>query len=503
VTAPATRAYQHRPGRALALACLLGTMTFGTAIVADPAFAEARAAASMDANRGKDAPRSTGGTASDGAPAIPETPRTSIRPAGPVTLEEAIQIAFQNHADVVVAEESVEAARQRVKQARAGTLPTLTGQIGYQGRGTTNLGGLFGPKHETTVPGVGGAPPRKVVTDTDTVTFDQGLQPRVSLNYNIYDGGTTRVNVRQAKVSVESQIASLAGVRNDMMFRVASAYIQQLRAERILVLRRVQEELAETQLRQVERRIEVGGAAEADRALPLSELRNRRVERLAAENDVKVAANTLRNVIGLPVGPPLQLTQLRDELPPIGPLEVLRETAMRQRPEVIQAEAQARISQAGVSLARIARKPRLDTQFSFNTSPNNDLQRGDWAIGWFVSMPLWDAGVSHSREQEARTQVSGSLARLEQIKKDVAADVEEAYLNLVSARERLAASRLAVEAAQTNLEVTTARYEQGLRATIVDLIEAQVQFANANNNAIQARYDLQLALAQLNRALAK
>jgi len=35
-------------------------------------------------------------------------------------------------------------------------------------------------------------PPRKVVVETDTVTFDQGLQPRVALNYNVFDSGATR-----------------------------------------------------------------------------------------------------------------------------------------------------------------------------------------------------------------------------------------------------------------------------------------------------------------------
>jgi outer membrane protein TolC len=86
----------------------------------------------------------------------------------------------------------------------------------------------------------------------------------------------------------------------------------------------------------------------------------------------------------------------------------------------------------------------------------------------------------------------------------VTADVEEAYLNLVSARERVDASRLAVEAAQINLEATTARYELGAAGTtVVDLIQAQFQFATASNNAINALYDIYLAQAQLDRAIGR
>ncbi|MCC2672906.1 MAG: type secretion outer membrane protein TolC family, partial [Armatimonadetes bacterium] len=152
----------------------------------------------------------------------------------------------------------------------------------------------------------------------------------------------------------------------------------------------------------------------------------------------------------------------------------------------------------------IQRKPRLDTTFAFNVAPNNPFERSNFSVGAAVSMPLWDAGLTHAREQVARTDVNAAAAQLEQVRKDVGADVVEAYLNLANSRERLEASRLAVEAAQVSLEQTTARYERGLAGvTVVDLIQAQVQFANASNAAIQALYDMHLAQAQLNRAIGR
>jgi len=422
----------------------------------------------------------------------------------PVSLQEAIQIAQQNHARVAVAEESVESARQQVRIARTGTLPSISGEVGYQGRGTSNLGGLFGPTPTQTIPGVDGQPPTRSRLDTDTATFDRGIQPRIGLSYTLYDAGLTRTSVRQARAGVESNIANLGAVRNNLTLDVTSAYLAQLRADRILTLRRVQEELAAEQLRRVEARVREGAAAEADRALPLSEYRNRQVDRILAQNDVRVAANTLRNIMGLKVGTELRLVELREQVEPLPTVETLRAVAERERPEVIQAEAQMRVSQASVTLARIQRKPRLDTSFSFDVTPNDPFQRSNFAVGAAVSMPLWDAGLTHARELQARTQVQTAAAQLEQIRKDVEADVVEAYLNLANARERLEASRLAVEAAQVNLEQTTARYERGLAGvTVVDLIQAQVQFASASNSAIQALYDTHFAQAQLNRAIGR
>lgn len=425
-----------------------------------------------------------------GTPANPSAPTpVAARPVAgdAISLDEAIQIAHQNHGSVAVAEESVEAARQRVRQARVGTLPSLNAQLGFQTSGTSSLGGLIGTNR-------GG----------DTSRSDRGIQPRIGFSFTPFDGGLTRASVRQARANVEGNLAGLSAVRNNLAFEVATNYLAQLRSERLLELRIEQERLAETQLRSVEARIRAGDAAEADRALPLSELRNRQVDRILAENDVRVSANALRNSMGLQTGPPLQLVELQEDTEPLPPLETYLELARRQRPEVVQAEAQVRAAQASVSIARIQRRPRLETGFTYNLTPNDVFSRSDFSFGAAITMPLWDAGLSHAREQEARAGVESATAQLEQVKKDVTADVVDAYLNLVNSRERLGAARLAVQAARVNLEATTARYQRGIAGTtIVELIQAQVQFATAGNSAINALYDIHLAQAQLNRAIGR
>ncbi len=452
------------------------------------------------------APPVTGGMPPVTAPpvtAAPEPPRPAINQQ-PISVQEAIQIAYQQHARVTVAEEGVEAARQRIRLARTGTLPLVTGEVAYSGRGTNSLFGAFGGEPTRTVRPSPGSPgqPRRVLVDTDTLSFNQGLQPRLGLAWNVYDGGQTRAQVRQARAGLDANQSNLAAVRNNLEFDVTANYLLQLRSERLLELRITQERLAEEQLARVEARISAGEAPAADRALALSDLRNRQVDRIQAQNDVQVSANALRNAMGLPVGPPLNLVELRERLEEPPTLEQLQEIARRQRPEVVQAAAQVQIAEQGVALARINRRPRLDTVFSFNVNPNNPLQRSDFAVGANVSVPVFDFGRTHAIEQEARTDVQATTAQLEQVRKDVQAEVVEAYLNLINARQRLEASRLAVEAAQVNLENATARYQLGAAgANVVELITAQTQFATANNNAISALYDVFLAQAQLDRAI--
>lgn len=413
-------------------------------------------------------------------------PSAPVEPTGPVTLQDAIRIAKQNHGSVVVAREAVAVAQGRVTEARAGTLPNVSGDVTFQGRGSSlvNRGnGALG---------------------RSGTTWDPRPLPRLSVNYTLYDGGQTAAGVRQARAGVaESQAGEQATLRN-LALTVASSFVAQLRAESLLDLRQAQEKLAQEQLDRVEARISAGSAAEADRALPLSEVRSAQVARIQAENDAKVAATALRNAMGLSVGPPLKLVQPAGITGTLPSQNELMAEAEKMRPELQQARARVASAAAGLTLAKLRRYPLLDVTAAYQATPSDPTQRASWAIGLGISMPIWDANVTRAREEEARAQLVSATADMEQTRKDIAAEVEQAYLNLVSARERLGAATAAADAAKVNLDATSARYERGVAGvSVVDLFAAQVQYDTANVDAIQAQYDVLLAQAQLDRAVGR
>ena len=117
-------------------------------------------------------------------------------------------------------------------------------------------------------------------------------------------------------------------------------------------------------------------------------------------------------------------------------------------------------------------------------------------------MPIWDAGVTRAREEEARARLESSEAGEQQTRIDITTSVQQAMLNINSARERLDASAIAVESARRNLEAANERYQQGL-AILVEITNAQLNYFEAQNNAIEALYDYYLAQAQLRRAMGR
>ncbi len=251
----------------------------------------------------------------------------------------------------------------------------------------------------------------------------------------------------------------------------------------------------------MEARIEAGAAAPADRALPLSELRNRQVDVVQAENDLAVSAVTLRQLMGLPTGPALELQEVTGE-PQAGELEQWLDAALRDRPELAEARARVESAAAALEAARVRRSPRVDVGAAYDLTPASDSRRQDWTVAAAVSMPLWDASLTAAGVAEAKARLRAAQAALEQEEKDVASEVTRAYRNLVSALERMQATQAALEAARVNLESETERYRlQAAGSSVLALQTAQVQYATASTNDIQARYDVQSAWSQLQQAI--
>jgi outer membrane protein len=232
------------------------------------------------------------------------------------------------------------------------------------------------------------------------------------------------------------------------------------------------------------------------------ELANARVTLLRNQNQVRQNAAALRASMGLPVGPAPTLAETAQQEFKIPSLEESVAEANRNHPQIQQDVANVESARYQLRLAGLQRRPIFTTVTSLNVNPRDDRTKSDWTIQAGITMPLWDAGVTRARQQEARYRLESSQAQQQQTRVDISTSVQQAILNMQSARERLDASAVAVESATRNLEAANARYQQGV-VTVIEITTAQVNSFDAQNNAISARYDYYLAYAQLQRAVGR
>ena len=79
-------------------------------------------------------------------------------------------------------------------------------------------------------------------------------------------------------------------------------------------------------------------------------------------------------------------------------------------------------------------------------------------------------------------------------------EVQQAYLNLREAEERISTAQLIVKQAQENLELANGRYAAGL-GNPVEVTDSQIAYSNAKTSHIQALSDYNIATASLEKAM--
>lgn len=395
----------------------------------------------------------------------------------PITVQECISYALEHHNDVLAAEQDLRASKAGVQAARSGYMPYIYAGSDYSDGGTT--GGSYLGSGDS-----------------------KGTKSTVGIQETLYDGGRTLTSIRQASAQATVSEAEMDLTRQARILSVTTAYFDSLRSKRLAEIAAGTVKESQQQLEMIQARIDAGDAAKVDRYPVEVQLANTRLNQLQAENEVRLAANTLRNAMGLGRGPMLPLVDLQEPTDEVPALEECLTVALKQRPELVRSSAQVTSAQASLWLAKVQRLPVPTISAGYERGLGGTEYDGQWSVGIGVTMNIFDAGSAAAEVTSSKARVDSTALKADQLLKDICTEVEQAYLNLTNARERLAASRPSVELAQTNLEVAREKYRQEL-AIPLEIVSAEVSYADAQASHAQALYDSYIAQAQLDKAIGK
>lgn len=389
----------------------------------------------------------------------------------PFTLEQCLDLAMANQTDVITARNNVTIAKGRSAEALAQYLPQLSIQNNAFQWGTQSV-------------------LSRVTTGT-----------ALNVSQNVFDGGLREANNVRARYGVTQEQAYLIRTIQTTTYNVTRAYYDALRAKHLADVARTTVTYNEELLKQVQAAAEQGTAAKAD-VLPVeAQLANARVSLITANNNVKTSLLALQTAIGLTPKPDFDIADV--EKPPsleMQPLEAWIKQAMAARPDVVAAKAGAGAARASLRAARINLYPRpvINAEYQKGIEGGFTTSGGQMVGG--IVFDLFNGGANRAAYREAEASAANAAQAEKQIMRDIPTQVEEAYLNLTSSRDRLDASDIGLKAAQVNYDAQKERYALG-SGTVLDTLNAQVQLTTAQSNAVQARYDYYTAIAQMNYAI--
>jgi outer membrane protein len=412
--------------------------------------------------------------------AVAQTPQNSVLPVPPaqyLTLAQAEEIAIQNHPQLKQSRLIAAAAGEVTTQLRAAYYPTVTGNFtGVEAESNSRI--------------TAGALNNPIIYDR----YANGLE----VHQLVTDFGRTHNLVASANLQARAAQSGVQVSLEDILLGVNSAYFAVLRAQAVLKVAQQTADERQVVVNQVTALTNNRLKSGLDLSFAQVNLSQARLLLTSAQNDVQSSYADLAMALGYSGH---QSFDLADEtagdltLPDI---DEAAAKALESRPELAQQQYNVEAAKRFATAERDLYFPTLNLLGVAGLTPYGQDQLADRyaAVGFNLSLPIFEGHLFGARRAEANFRAQGQDQQLQVMRDQVVRDVKHAWLNANTARQNLDLTAELVAQADKALNLAQERYKLGL-SSIVELSQAQLNDAQAQIQAVTAKYDYRISIAQL------
>lgn len=305
-----------------------------------------------------------------------------------------------------------------------------------------------------------------------------------------------------------------AEARNRVVFLVKQQYFDLVKAQRLAEVSHESEHLARDEEVRADALFQVGTVARGDVLKARARRATTQLDRIRAENQVEIQRSKLKQLVGLKPDVPLEIEAVLNEAVAVPDSASAVQKALKERPELSRALAAERAARSGLTGARFRRLPqvtgslnvnrtRIDERLGFDFS-SADSATVRYATQWRgevrLSLPIFDGFALEGGMKEAKGALLDAEASRKQAEIDVAVEVQQAWLSLREAQERIGVAREGLASAEEDYKFSKGRYDLGA-GTILELLNAEVSLSQAKQSYVEALADAHVAEAALERAI--
>lgn len=398
------------------------------------------------------------------------------------TLEECIEYAIEHNIDL----------KQRVQEQKNAEVELSTSKNSWLPSVNASLGENFGFGRSTAKDGT------IVDENSSNTSFN------VQLSMPLFDGLKIPNDIAAKKLNLQAAFETLNKAKEDLSVNVASYYLQVLYNKELQRIARLQVELSAEQVTKTEAMVNAG-------KLPLSQLYDIKaqlakdeVTLTEADNNVKLAlldlsqSLELERLANFDIETPEIQDAVAEYMGSILPPDNIYDHAVTFKPQIKEQQYLLESQKKMLKVAQSEFYPKLNFRAGYSTgyyssykslSFSDQLDRnGQKTIGFDLSIPLFNRFQIRNSVRTARIGIHTRELMMENTKKALYKEIQQAYYNATAAQEKYTASDKSVVASKEAFHYAQERYDAG-KSTVFEFNEAKTKYAQSLAEQAQAKYN--------------
>lgn len=432
------------------------------------------------------------------------------------SIDQCVSYALQNNIQIRQAQVQKEIAANTLSNAKWDRTPNL------------NFNGSYGANF-----GLNIDPVTNTISQTQRQTANFGL----SSSWVLFNGMRKYNYLKQSNLDFLAAMYSLEDVKNDIRLNVASAYLQILLNQEILLVATEQQRITALQLDRMGKLVTAGSRPKGDQLQLEAQLARDQQNFIASQNSVTISKLQLANILQLENPDDFTLSTPEIEVPESVLVarnpESIFSTAVAQQPGIKGAEKRLESSEKAVEVSKGNRLPTLSLNAQMGTTYSDQIQQVDGTSDYITPVPVYDAdgnvvfvsnqqtvptsysnkpfgnqlsdnlneyvGVSlnipifnrltiHNGVETARLNRELSQLQLDQEKNNLRQTIYQAHADAKASYNSFLAAEKAVESSEESFTYAEQRFEVGALNQF-DYENAKNSLASAQSDLARAKYD--------------
>lgn len=339
-------------------------------------------------------------------------------------------------------------------------------------------------------------------SDTNTSSTSFSLGTSVPLFSGLKIPRTIELN----KLNLEAATADMEKARNDISVQVAQAYVQILYDLEMRDVAQRQISIDSMQVVRLKEMYRNGKASGVDVAQQEATLAQSRLTYTQADNDYRLALLALTQLLELPS--PEGFAIIRPDAGGIDPSagavspspDEIYQEAITFKPEIKAELYRLKSTEMNIKIAQSALLPTLSLNAgigsnyyktsgfkaeSFGRQMRNNFSQ---YIGLSLNVPIFNRFATRNSIRSAKLERETQQLQLDNVKKTLYKEIQQAYYNTIAARAKYESSMEASRNNKAAFDLMSAKYEYG-KANITEFNEAKNNWLKAESDLVIAKYE--------------